>query len=395
MLLLGSGFVAAPGASADPWGSCMPNTAQVTTGVSLAVDGVAQTSSPGNIYGDYTLVVCRDANNSSYIVNMGREGSGSLAYALEMTSDDLQRTFRITFTPHSGDVPHLVEGHAQTTSFTVDPLNGNTVTVEVKPLAYSDISNDDCPGAQTPQACAKAVTKASHDSVAAVWFSVRYEDTAGKGREYSLMSGMTWSSSAYDFWPRYSCPTQNGSLGGIQLEIAGPHFMSDGVTPNVGYASVYIPTVAVANCWGALPVDVLAQLKITRVENMVEQSVLPDDGTGTVSGLKYLATADDNGLTITFPTITFSVPKYTMRTKNKKALMRSKTSIAGLARARGLTAPKGGRLVATVAKSSRKVCVAGSTAVYGRKRGTCKYTVAAYKKNGKRLRIVSGSFLVK
>lgn len=379
--------------SADPWGSCSQNTSPVGAGVSLSVDGTPITGDSNYEYGDYTLVVCRDSSNKYYIVNIGRIG-GSGGSARELTEEDLAKTFVVTFTPTAGDVPHLVEGHGLTQSFTVDPLAGNTVTVAVKPLAYSDIWGNDC-GNKGPIECVKLVSKASHDSVAAIWFSVRYEDQNAPASEFSLMSGMTWSSSAYDFWPRYSCPTQsNGQpTNGIQLEIAGPHFKADGVTPNIGYARVFIPTVAVINCWGALPADVLAQLKVTRTENGTTQTAVT--GNAADNGLEYSAEVTEDGLVITLPTITFSAPKYTMKTRTGKALMRSKTSISTLARAHGIVTPKGGRVKVMVSKSSAKYCLAGTSSVFGRRAGTCSYTITSYRKNGTKVKSAKGSFKVR
>lgn len=377
--------------SADPWASCNMGT-QVANGVGLSVDGVTLSPGSRNSFGDYTLVVCRDTNNSAYLVNVGRTGGGG-GSARELTTEDAAKSFTITFTPDAGDIPLLVEGHGLTNSFSVDATNANAVAIVVQPLAYSDIYGNDC-GNKGPIECAKAVTKASHDSVAAIWFSVRFQDPTGKGSEYSLMPGMTWSSSAYDFWPRYSCPAQNpSSLGGIELEIAGPHLKADGVTPNVGFARVFIPTVAVANCWGALPADVLAQLKVTRTENGTTQNATT--GTSTDTGLQYTAEATVDGLVITFPAITFSVPKYLMKTRSGKALMRSKTTVSSLARALKVAAPNGGRLVVAVGASSKKVCVAGTSAVYGRKPGTCTYSVTAFRRNGKKLKTAKGSFRVR
>lgn len=379
--------------SADPWGSCGPGTLRITNGVSIAVDGSPLASTGTDEYGEFTYVVCRDSKNSAYIINVGRTG-GSGGSAAELTSADLTKTFTLTFTPNPAETPHLVEGKGLVESFVVDPAASNTVTVSVKPLAYSDIWGNDC-GNKGPKDCVKAVTKASHDSVAAIWFTVRYQDGAGRGREYGLMPGMIWSSSAYDFWPRYSCPAPaNGqTTGGVQVEIAGPHLKADGVTENIGYARVYIPATAVANCWGATPQAVLAQLTVTRTENGTTQTATTGDATD--SGLEYNATATDEGLTIEFPRITFSLPKYTMRTKSKRSLARSRTSIASLARTLKVTTPRRGRLVVAIDDVSKSNCVAGSTYVFGRTAGSCSYSLTAYRANGTVSKTKHGSFRVR
>lgn len=378
--------------SADPNKSCMAGT-PVTSGVTLSVDGEQQTAGTPPAYGIYTLIVCRDVNNSSYSTTIGRDNGPSSGSALDLTSDDLGHVFTITFTPQTGDIPLLAEGHGDMTSFSYDAAS-KLVTVDVKPMPYSDIYGDDCttasPSDQSPLACARAVTKASHDSVTA-WFNVRFQDPTGKGSEYGYLPNMIWSSNAYAFWDRTFCPDQSGSDGsGIQFEIGGPHYKADGLTPNTALAKVFMPTATVVKCWGAPPAVVKDNLKITRTEGGQTQTATT--GFTTDTGLYYTVTASDSGLLISIPAVTFSVPKYKMGTSNKKSLSKKTITFARAITLAKMTKPKGGSILVSTKGSTK--CVAAYGKIYAYKKGTCSFTVTSYNKNHVKVKSTTASFVV-
>ncbi|MEI8161327.1 MAG: hypothetical protein WCG65_09710 [Actinomycetes bacterium] len=376
-------------ASANPLGSCNMG-ALVTSGLGLAIDGVAQTAGARNSFGNYTLVVCRDLNNSSYTTSLGGISSPYSSAPDDLTQTDTTHVFTITFSPQAGDIPLLAEGHGNITKFAYDAV-ANVVTVIATPMFYSDIWGNDCNN-QGPLACAAAVTKATHDSVA-LWYSVRFQDSSGKGSEWGYLPNMIWSSNAYMFWDRTSCPGQANadlSYSGIQFEIGGPHFRSDGVTPNTAQATVFMPTDTVIKCWGAPPSVVAANLQITRTEYGLTQVATTD--VVTEPGLQYSVTATEEGMLITIPQVTFSVPKYTMGTKSKKSLSHTTKTIAQVLTLAHIVKPSKGSIKVTI--TSVKTCVAALGKLYGFKSGTCSFMVTSYSKAGKKVKAAKGTFHV-
>lgn len=384
------------GAHADPAGQCNMGEFH-DSNVTFAVDGVPVIGSGSGIYGNYVLDICRDPANYTYSVSINAYNP-TFGTQDKLTAPELDHSFTVGFTPRAGDIPVIAEGHGDIASFSIDSANQNAVAFTAKPLAYSDIYGSDC-GNQPPAQCVITAGKASVDAPAELRVGVRYGDSQGRGMaDFGMLPGMHWSSSAYYFYQRASCPTMTGQSGtsnafsGLQVELGGPHFKADGVTVNTGRVKVFIPTVSVVSCFGGPPSMVLASLKLTRTEGSTTTAVTK---TGDESaGLFYEATADDaSGLLITIPTVTFSKPKYKMGTKTGRSLSHSTKTFSSLGSLVRVTKPAGGKLKLSV--STKKVCAVGVTSVYGFKPGTCAFTVTSYTKSGKKVKTARGSFRVR
>lgn len=380
-------------AQADPVGQCNMGTFH-DQGVTFAVDGVPVVGSGDGVYGDYVLDICRDAGNRTYSVSINAYNP-TFRTQDKLTAPELERSFTVGFTPHSGDIPVIAEGHGDIASFSIDSANQNAVVFTAKPLAYSDIYGSDC-GNQPPAQCVITAGKASVDAPAELRVGIRYGDAQGNGMaDFGMLPGMHWSSSAYYFYQRASCPTmtnQSNAFSGLQVELGGPHFKADGVTVNTGSVKVFIPTVAVVSCFGAPPAMVSSSLKLTRTEGSTTSSVTKTGDES--SGLYYEATADDStGLTINIPTVTFSKPKYKVGTKTGKSLARASKTFTALGSSVGVTKPAKGKLKVSV--STKKVCSAGVSSVHSYRAGTCGFTVTSYTKSGKKVKTARGTFRVR
>lgn len=397
MIVICSVTMTSPGGvHADPAGQCNMGTF-FDSGVTFAVDGVPVQGSGNGVYGDYVLDICRDSANYTYSVNLNTFNP-VFGTQDKLTAPELTHSFTVGFTPAAGDIPVIAEGHGDIASFSIDATNSNAVTFTAKPLAYSDIYGSDC-GNQPPAQCVITAGKASVDAPAELRVGIRFGDSQGRGMaDFGMLPGMHWSSSAYYFYQRASCPTMNGQSGnssafsGLQVELGGPHFKADGVTVNTGSVKVFIPTVAVVSCFGGPPSMVLQSLKLTRTEGATTSAVTT---TGDESaGLYYEASADDStGLLITIPTVTFSKPKYKVGTRNGRSFARSTKSFTSLGSLVRVSKPVRGKLKVTV--NTKKVCAPGVSSVYGFKVGTCAFTVTSYSKSGKKVKSARGSFRVR
>ena len=380
-------------AQADPPGTCTMGT-PYTTGLTLSVDGAAQAQTADGVYGTYTLSLCRVAGSgpgstSTYNFSVGAFSGGQ---QMDLSTADSDRTFTITFTPQAGDTPLTAEGKARISSFSVDPFNANAVVLSAKPIAFADIWN--CP--EMPLQCVIDHPVASVEHPANLTGGIRYSDPTGSGAAgFTDLPGLTTSSGAYVFFVWASCPTnpmRDQSYSGLKIDLGGPHFLPDGATPNIGSVSAYIPAAAVASCFGASPQAYAASAAITRTENGTTDPASPTAGAD--SGLRYVLTADDAGVTISIPDVTFSQPTYRFGTRSGRSLAKLTKRTAALAKALGVKAPKGGALRAVVAKSSRRVCAASATSVYAFAKGTCRYTVTALDAKGKAQGSGKGEFVL-
>lgn len=381
------------GAQADPVGQCNMGTFH-DQDVTFEVDGVPVTGSGNGVYGDYVLDICRDSANYTYSVTVNAYNA-TFQTQDKLTAPELEHSFTIGFTPQSGDIPVIAEGHGDIATFSIDSADANAISFTAKPLAYSDIYGSDC-GNQPPAQCVITAGKASVDAPAELRVGIRYGDSQGRGMaDFGMLPGMHWSSSAYYFYQRASCPTmanQSNAFSGLQVELGGPHFKADGVTVNTGSVKVFIPTVAVVSCFGAPPSMVLPSLKLTRTEGSTTSSVTKTGDES--SGLYYEASADDStGLLINIPTVTFSRPKYKMGTKTGKSLARTSKTFTMLGSYVGVTKPAKGKLRVSI--STKKVCSAGVSSVYGYRAGTCGFTVTSYTKAGKKVKTARGSFRIR
>jgi len=381
-------------AHADAPGTCTQGS-PYTQGLTLTVDGAQQAPVSPGVYGSYALSLCRVAGQSqgstnTYNFSVGGVGPGGQA---DLTEADSEKTFTITFVPQAGDMPLTAEGKARISSFAIDAANANAVTLSAKPIGFADIWA--CH--EMPLQCAIDHPIASVFHEANLTGAVRYADASGIGAAgFTDLPGLTTSSGAYVFFVWASCPTNTNrdqSFSGLKIDLGGPHFLPDGTTANIGSVSAYLPAVAVASCFGASPQAYAASAAITRTEDGTTTAA--SKTAGVDSGLHYVLTATDAGVTVSIPDVTFSQPTYGVGTKGGKSLARVTKKVAVLARSAHLKVPKGGSLRISIASSSRKVCVATASKVYGFAKGKCSYTVKALNKMGKPAGSKRGSFAVR
>ena len=379
-------------AQADPPGTCTMGT-PYAEGLALTVNGTAQALVSTGIYGNYSLSLCRvggtgPGSTSTYNFSVGSIVNGAQA---NLTAADLESTFTIVFVPQAGDTPLTAEGKARISSFVVDGANANAVTLAAKPIAFADING--CP--TMPSQCIVDYPSANAFNPANLTGGIRYSDPSGNGAAgFNDLPGLTTSSGAYLFFVWASCPTnpiRDQSFSGLKIDLGSPHLLPNG-SPNVGSLSAYIPAAAVASCFGASPQAYAASAAITRTENGTTTAASATASAD--SGLHYVLTATDAGVTVSIPDVTFSQPTYGVGTKGGKSLARVTKKTAALAKLAHIKAPSGGSLRVTIAKSSRRVCVATTASVYGFGKGTCAYTVKAMTKAGKIAGSKPGSFVV-
>ena len=358
----------------------------------MSINGVETAASEPGRYGPYWVVVCQDTGNKDYDVLAGLV-DGSPSHQGRFTSADLDTEFKVSFLPDSTIKPLFAQGHGNMSSFTIDAADSNRVTLVTKPLLYSDIYENDC-GNVGPADCVLAVrgNKASADNIE-IRVAIRYTEvgtTAPEGAD--VLQGMYWSSAAYYFWLRPSCPTFGGTASSLSFEVGGPHFKADGTTQNLGSVNVFLPTTAVVGCFGAPPSVVKDSLAVSRTENGTTTTATT--GSTTDLGLQYVLSADDaTGLTLNIPQVTFSKPKYNMKTKNGKSLARKSVTNASVLSLARLKKPTGGSY--KVVSRSTKICRATSSKLFAWKAGTCKVSVTTYDKKGKKLSSKSVSIRVR
>lgn len=383
-------LVGAATARADAPGAC-PSGTPFTTGLTLAVDGQPQTASGPNVFGPYAVSLCRTSisGGSTNTYNFAVSRTSPTGDTTDLTDADKELTFTLAFTPEAGDTPLTAEGKARISSFAVDPLAANAVTLAARPIGFADIFNCQEP----PLQCVISHPTADVFRAVNLSGSVRYGGPAGEGAQgFTDLLGMTTSSGAYVFFVWASCPTnpaRDQSYSGLKIELGGPHLLPDG-TVNVGSVSAFLPAAAVASCFGASPQAYAASAAISRTEN---GATAPVTTTGD-GGLQLVLTADDTGVTMAIPAVTFSQPTYRFGTKNGKSLARTTRTLKALARAAHLRAPRGGSVRVVVSRASRKVCAAGVSSVYGFRRGRCTYAVQTISAKGGVLKQRKGSFPV-
>lgn len=369
----------------------------------------------------YIVSLCRNLDtsgmNNDYFFNVLPAIFESGSYvASDFSSADVVDVFTLSFSVLSGDVPLEVEAHGKISSYNVSASSGTQVTVSVSPLQFNDIYG--CPpdattpssiegccltqsimvgsvsGPETPEECAARVEVASDDATQ-LWGSVRFETSTGVGSgTYNNLVGMQVSAASYVYYTGASCPTANPgqSEQGIHVDLGGPHYTTDGVTPATGWLNVYIPAAAIAQCFGTTPQHYVDNMLITRTE-LGSTTTLPpgvDPGTGDY----YTVTADATGVRFVFPTVTYSQPTYKIDSAKGKALDHTSATFVALEKKSGEKLPTKGHWVVAV-KAGSKVCVAGVSAIFGYAKGTCSYTVSAVSSTGHVAAVKSGSFAVK
>ena len=387
--LLSAALVLAPGALADPPGTCTMGV-PYDGGLTVSVDGVAQTKTATGVYGPYAVSLCRvTAETSTYNVSVNRVGGGGDQADLE--ASDLDASFRLAFTPQAGDTPLTAELKGRGDSFAIDPYDANRVTITARPIGFADIWSCTDP----PLQCAIEHPIASAYHAANLSGAVRYMTADGTGGAgFTDLPGLVTSSGAYVFFVWASCPTnprRDQSYSGLKIDLGGPHFRADGTTPNVGSVAAFIPAAAVASCFGASPQAYAASARITRTEGGVTRTAT--EGATADDGLHYVLDATDAGVTISIPEVTFSQPTYRFGTKRGRSLARGTRTAVALARALHVTKTASQRFALT--SRSRGVCAAGGAALYGFARGTCRYTLTVRSATGRKVKAKRGSFRVR
>ena len=374
--------------------SCQNGLSSIATPYTVSIDGVETAASEPGRYGKYWVLVCQDTSNKDYNVLAGLYEAGTTGGMGRFSTADLETEFKVSFLPDASIKPLVAQGHGRISSFSIDANDSNRVTIVTKPILYSDIYGNHC-GNASPAECVLAVKTTNGDRASAdnieIRIAIRYTAVGTPAPEnFDVLQGMHWSSSAYYFWMRTMCPTSNGANSSLTVEVGGPHLKADG-TQNLGAIEAFLPTSAIVGCFGAPPSVVAESLSITRTENGTTADATT--GTATDVGLQYTVTADDaTGLTFKIPQVTFSKPKYDMKTRNGRALSRKTVTNAKLLSQARLKKPAGGSYKVTT-KTSRICRVAGSK-VYAWKAGTCKATVVTYNKKGKKVASRTVSFRV-
>ena len=365
--------------------TCQNGLSAISNPYTVSIDGVPATASEPGRYGPYWVLVCQDVNNKDYNVLAGRYDAGTSGGQGRFSSADLNTEFTVSFLPDSTIKPLVAQGHGTISAFTIDSADSNRVTLVTKPLLYSDIYGSDCNNA-SPAECVIAVKTTNNDRASAdnieIRVAIRYTEVGKTAPEnFDTLQGMYWSSSAYYFWLRTMCPTTNGTNSSLTIEVGGPHLKSDG-TQNFGTVTAFLPTAAIVGCFGAPPSIVKESLAITRTEN--NATVDATTGTATDVGLQYTVTADDaTGLTLSIPQVTFSKPKYNVKTKSGKSLAKKSFTSTSLLKSARLTKPSKGSVKIT--SKTTKVCRAAGSKVFAWKAGTCKLSVVTYDKKGKKV----------
>ncbi len=365
----------------------------------------------------YEVNLCRNLDtsgqNNVYFFNvLPATLVGDSYVAGDFTSSDIFDLFRIKFTPTGGDLPLEVEAHGKIVDYSVIGATSD-VSITVSPISFNDlhgcspdpVSVDSCclgqsitvgsvTGPETPEQCATRVAVAS-DNAVQLWGSVRFQTSAGVGSgNFTNLIGMQVSAASFVYYTNAQCPTftQNQVGTGVSVNLAGPHFEPDGHTLATGNLGVVIPASAIAQCFGTTPAIFAASMSITRTELGTTDVLAPLTAPGT--GEYYTLNADSTGVRFYFPHVTYSQPHYRFASKAGKALNRSKVTFASLEKTSSVKLPKNGHWKVT-AKTGSKVCVAGTSAMFGFAKGTCSYTVAALTSTGKVSASKNGTFTVK
>lgn len=395
LLLTGAVQLAGPLPQAGAAGVlCTNGMSALANPYTVSINGAPVTASEPGRYDKYWVLVCNDKSNRDYSFQAGLYDPNTSNGMGRFTAADLNTEFTVSFLPDPGTSPMVVQGHGVMSNFAIDANDSNRVTVSSKPISYSDIYGSDC-GNVGPSECVLQVKnthgdKASADNIE-IRVGVRYSEE-GKPSEgdFALLKGMRWSSSAYYFWMRTSCPTGGATSSAISIEVGGPHFKADG-TQNFGDITVFIPTSAVLACFGAPPSVAKDALAISRTVNGTTTSATT--GTATDAGLVYTVSADDaTGLTLNFPQVTFSKPSYAVATKSGKSLAKKTKTYASLLQLAVMKKPAGGSYQVT--SKSTKVCAGAVSKVFAYKTGTCKVSVATFSKAGKKVATKTVSFKV-
>jgi hypothetical protein len=90
----------------------------------------------------------------------------------------------------------------------------------------------------------------------------------------------------------------------LTVKASSTHLESDGTTPQIGVVQAFIPSAAIVNLFGVLPADAASTFTVARSSGDGGTNDPPTYATWTT------ATNGSDGLFITVPGVTFSVPAY-------------------------------------------------------------------------------------
>lgn len=389
--------------------------------VSLAGTPLTEVSSAPPVFGAsgtlYEVNLCRNLDvtgqDNVYFFNvLPATLIGSDYVVGDFGPSDIFDVFTIRFTPTGGDIPLEIEAHGKISSYDFSGTSPS-VTFNVSPLSFNDLHG--CPpdptsvsgcclgqaitvggvtGPETPEQCASRVEVAS-DNAVQLWGGVRFQTSTGVGSgNFGNLIGMQVSAASFVYYTNAQCPTYspNQTGSGVSVNLAGPHFEPDGTTLATGSLGVFIPASAIAQCFGTTPALFAASMSITRTELGSTVVLAPMTSPGT--GEYYTVTSDSTGVRFYFPIVTYSEPHYGFATLKSRALDRSLVTFASLEKKSGEKLPKSGHWK-VAAKAGSKVCVTGTSAIFGFAKGTCLYSVAALTSTGKVSVTKNGTFTVK
>lgn len=178
------------------------------------------------------------------------------------------------------------------------------------------------------------------------------------------------------------------STNALTYGIAAPHKLPDG-TIRTGKFYGLVPNSLLTTSFGLTdPTQASSLMSIAR-------TTASSGGTDTISWAPWTAaTNGTDGQLVTISDITFSAPKFAMKSKMmSKGKKRTKSQLlADL----GVTLAKGEKVSFKVAKASKKICKVSGSSIKAVKAGTCTYS-ATVKKKGKKVAVKSktGAFGVR
>ncbi|QSO47520.1 invasin domain 3-containing protein [Alicyclobacillus mengziensis] len=85
----------------------------------------------------------------------------------------------------------------------------------------------------------------------------------------------------------FSDPTYDPTTGGITFQLGGPHFMSNGTTPQVGFFNAFIPIALIHNEWGISDVSSLTTGSLG--------ATITDNTSGTTQVVPQVSTVTNGG----------------------------------------------------------------------------------------------------
>jgi len=290
LLLCALAFTAAP-ASAAVSTTCVGKPDPLTD-VTLVV-----TNSDGSVH---------SADGSGYMACVFRNGPEGYSIVIakddgmeDLGAENLDRTFTLGFSLAAGESATSAELYADVQRYTIGE-NGRDITLALKPVAVTSGTDGDDPSPL-------------QDNSSSVIGGIRF-NTSGSPAHGIVGMWIGASANRYSVDLSGSCPSwQSGAPSGsstpgsIAVRLWAPHLTAGTLAPvttNTGSLKAFIPGAIASACFGGASVlDIVAALEVARSE--------ATEGTTALSpGSQFTASAVNDGLLITVPTVTFSSPTY-------------------------------------------------------------------------------------